>query len=498
MSVITFTITVLVVYLAALKIISFIACKNSESSTADYFLSNRNVGTFAIIATTMASIFSTATVVGSPSEFYSKGVNFFWFFSFGACVFFVLPLVFRFWALSRTKGYITPGDLTGDFYQSKKVQIVTALIGLIALFPYAIAQIIAVGKTFEALTGGVITYTMGVSIVSLAIGLYLYFGGSRAVILTDVIQGIIFASLIFVSGWLCLYWSDGWNNLASNLLAGKSDAFSFHPTVKYYENILLAMTFYFLPHVWQRMYMARTSNMLAKNLCAMPFVILFLYTATALIGFSGYTLLNPEALQDSDNLLGGIFNIYAPYFGSFVLVAAFAAGMSTIDSQLLTSAALITRDILPRKLFKDDFAEFKAARYITVAILLLCFSLALILKNQSTFALVILGISLTPIMAPTVYGMFFWKRATAAGALTSLLSGLAIFLLHAFTPLKAWSPAGLGAVSWSFLTATISFVVVSLFTDSKRLENKREEYLEVLDLLNPKIKREELKIAANY
>ena len=249
MDITTFTILALAIYLFGLKLISLIAVKKSTQTTEDYFLASRSVGTLAIIATTMASLFSTATVVAFPAEFYNNGINFFWIFSFSVMSLTMLPLALRFWILGKKKNFITPGDLVGEFYQSKAAKVTIAIVGLLSLLPYAIAQIVAVGKTFESLTSGIIGYDLGIIIVSMAIGLYLFYGGSRAVILTDLVQGIVFASLVITGGLLCLYWSSGWENLIHNLTVSKPDNVVFDINIGYYEKVLLATTFFMLPHM---------------------------------------------------------------------------------------------------------------------------------------------------------------------------------------------------------------------------------------------------------
>ena len=112
-----------------------------------------------------------------------------------------MPVVYFFlatkmWRLGKAKGYITPGDMLGDFYKSKPVVFWCAAIGLMAVLPYAVAQLVAIGKTFEALTDGIISYNVGVTVVSISIALYMYFGGARAVVWTDMIQGFIFRHLV--------------------------------------------------------------------------------------------------------------------------------------------------------------------------------------------------------------------------------------------------------------------------------------------------------------
>ena len=104
----------------------------------------------------------------------------------------------KFWKLAKSKGFITPGELLGDFYQSRKVQVLVGIIGLLCMIPYATGQLVALGKTFAALTDGVISYEIAISIAVVALGIYLYFG-AKAVIWTDMFQGFIFFVLISVA-----------------------------------------------------------------------------------------------------------------------------------------------------------------------------------------------------------------------------------------------------------------------------------------------------------
>ena len=105
MSVLTFTFIVLVAYLLGLKLVSYYAYKISKTNTEDFFLSGRDVGLFALIGTTMASVFSTGTVVSSPSEFFSKGTGYMWVFFLA-----LMPLVFwsvavKFWRLGNIQSF---------------------------------------------------------------------------------------------------------------------------------------------------------------------------------------------------------------------------------------------------------------------------------------------------------------------------------------------------------------------------------------------------------
>ena len=472
MSITQFTILILCIYLVGIKFVSYFAYKLSSRNAEDYFLAKRDVPLFALVATTMASIFSTGTVVSAPSEFFTKGTGYFWIFSFSLLPLAMMPVVIKFWKLGKERGYTTPGELLGDLYGSRRIQIITAIIGLLSVMPYAAAQMVAVGKTFEALTDGVINYSLGVTIVAFAIGLYLFYGGSRAVIWTDVVQGVIFSTLLVVTGFLTLHWAGGWSNMVGNLSTSAPEKVTFAVDLHYFEYFPLCITFFLLPYVWQRMYMARSASTVAKNVTVLPFVFTFLFLITWVIGSSAVTLF-PEGLTDGDSVLGAIFRDNAPYFGALVLVAAFAAGMSTVDSQLLSAGSILTEDIRPLWLSgnqdKDsDSSEFDFARWSTIVLLIIIYLWSLTLQSKSVLSLIILGISLTVILAPSVYGLFYWKSSTEKSAFWSLSIGLIVFLVKEFSSLGEFFPGPFGASSWAFAVSLLVFVAIALFQSRQR------------------------------
>lgn len=480
MSVVSFTLTILVLYLGGMKLVSYWAYKRSVASSEDYFLANRQVGIFALVATSLASIFSTGTVVSSPSEFFTEGSGYFWILFFISVPVALIPFAFRFWALGHAKGFVTPGDLLGDFYRSKAVKMMAALIGILALMPYAAAQLVAIGKTFEALTGGIVNYEIGVSIVCAAMGLYLYFGGSRAVIWTDMVQGVIFSGLLIAAGVMAMQWAGGWTAMNEVLLTQAPEKATFNAGLAYFEYFPIVMAFFLLPHVWQRMYMAKSAQIIAKNIVLLGGVFIVLFFITWIIGTAGHTLF-PDGLTDGDSLLGALFNQNAPYFGALVLVAAFAAGMSTVDSQLLSAGSIITHDVVPQPTgARDQKKDFVLARWSTMVLLVLIFVWSLFLQSQSIIDLIILGVSMPVIMVPAVVGMFYWRRASTSAALWSMALGLAVFVVKYFTPLGDHFPTALGASSWSFIVAIVVFVVVSLLTSPDHLADKRAEYKAIL------------------
>ncbi len=484
MSVAQFTILLLFVYLVGIKCISYFAYRISKNDSEDYFLASRNIGMIALTATTMASIFSTGTVVAAPAEFFKRGTGYFWFFFFA-----IMPVVYFFlaikmWKLGKVKGYITPGEMLGDFFQSQPVRFWAGAIGLLALLPYAAAQLVAIGKTFEALTDGHVTYFWGVTIASVSIAAYLYFGGARAVVWTDMAQGFILAALLIIAGLLAVKWAGGWSAMVDALMTRAPEKTTFAGNVSwtgYYERSLLVLSFSFLPYMWQRMYMARSASAVAVSLCSYPVIFLILFFSAWVLGTSAFALF-PDGLQDTDTVVGAIFREHAPYFGSMVLVAAFAAGMSTIDSQMLSAGSVFVRDLMPLIARRgDQRSNYLTGRWATLGLLGMLYLWSLTLQSKPVMDLIVFGMSLTVVFVPCVFGMFYWKPATPSGASWSLGLGVLVFLVKQLKlfGLDVYLPV-LGPITWALLTATVAFVAISLLTSSEKVEAKQREYADIL------------------
>ena len=62
---------------------------------------------------------------------------------------------------------------------------------------------------------------------------------------------------------------------------------------------------------------------------------------------------------------------------------------------------------------------------------------------------------------PAIIGAFFWKRATAAGALSSMIGGAAAVLCLQLTGYK---PLGMWPGVWGLVVCLLLYVVISLLT----------------------------------
>jgi SSS family solute:Na+ symporter len=73
---------------------------------------------------------------------------------------------------------------------------------------------------------------------------------------------------------------------------------------------------------------------------------------------------------------------------------------------------------------------------------------------------------------PTIFGAFFWKRATALGAMVSCIAGAIVVLVFQLTGER---PLGWWPGTWGFIVCAVLFVVVSLCTRPPK--DKAEEFI---------------------
>ena len=84
-------------------------------------------------------------------------------------------------------------------------------------------------------------------------------------------------------------------------------------------------------------------------------------------------------------------------------------------------------------------------------------------------------------VVPAIIGAFFWKRATAAGALSSMIMGAILVLV---LQLSGSKPLGLWPGVWGFMLCLALYVLVSLVTRAPK--EKAEEFINYLKEALPK------------
>ena len=445
------TTAALIVYLVILVGIAVILKAKPNDTAEDYFLANRSIGVVALTGTFFASAVNGLAVTAAPALFYSGGVLYVQMFIVvvvaSSFFFFLGPRISR---KSLENRLITQAEFLGHHFGSRLVQLIAAVIGLASLLPFLAAQIAGVGKILASISGGQIGFETSAVVCAGTIAIYLFIGGARAVVATDVFQGFIAFVFLAGSAWLFSHWAYGIGTAFTEVRGYMPEklVFSSVNIWPFIDNTLSwPFAFFLWPHLFQRIMLAKRPSDIRKvavfSLVANTFVagciLIMAVTATAVI---------KGDLSNPDLLISEMIVRYWPAGGAILIVVVFALAMSTIDSIALTCGSIVVRDFKKPSdgRGKDEAKPQIFARWITLSLVLLALLMALTGPGQRTIIpLVTLSASLATLLLWPVLGTI-WPALSSAAVIAAQTFGFtAICVVYLFdTPFFRFGPATAG------------------------------------------------------
>lgn len=233
-------------YVVVVFIIAFIAGRvgKGKSFVGEYYLGGRNFGMWAFALTYAATLASGGSFMGFPALIYTHG----WSLAWWICGYMIVPLVAmglfakRINQIGRIAGAITIPELLRKRFASNGVGNTATILLLFFMFFYLLAQFKAGATIMETLFGHVPVYENVVSwvaqysekiiwvreadphylvclgIFGVAVVAYTAYGGFRAVVWTDVLQGLVMVIGVLILLGMTLSQVGGLKN-ATKLLA---------------------------------------------------------------------------------------------------------------------------------------------------------------------------------------------------------------------------------------------------------------------------------------
>ncbi|MCA9135212.1 MAG: hypothetical protein KDB00_00600 [Planctomycetales bacterium] len=228
------------IYTLAVVFIAVLASRASKGKefVGEYFLGSRSFGVWAFALTYAATNSSGGSFMGFPALIYTHG----WSLALWIAAFMLSPLVGmgligkRLNQVARQSGALTIPEVLRERFASHRVGLVATAMLVFFMFFYLLAQFKAGGKIlstllsgepmFQRSVAGIAELTAGIPwvnraepdyllcliVFSFAVILYVVYGGFRAVVWTDVMQGIVmFVGVILMLG-LALYQVGGLAN----------------------------------------------------------------------------------------------------------------------------------------------------------------------------------------------------------------------------------------------------------------------------------------------
>ena len=319
-----------------------------------------------------------------------------------------------------------------------------------------VVSILAIGTVLQVLFD--LPFWLSVLVGGGVVVIYSAIGGMWSLTLTDIVQFVIkTVGLMFILLPICMYRVGGWDELVLKLPA---TAFSF--TTIGWDTIITYFMIYFFgiligQDIWQRVFTAR-SEKVARYAGTSAGIYCIVYgLVCALIGMAAHVLI-PD-LDNDNNAFAAIVKVSLPDgIRGLVIAAALAAMMSTASAGLLAASTTLTEDLLP-KLRGGKQSNVSVNRLITLLTGIAVLGIALVVNDVISALTLAYNLLVGGMLIPLI-GAIYWKRATTAGAITSMALGFATALLFMFKDgLDANTP-----IYYSLGVGLVSFVLVSLLS----------------------------------
>jgi SSS family solute:Na+ symporter len=474
----SYILLVVAIYVAVGTWMAYMSRKGMGAGITEYFLANRRVGGFVAALTYSATTYSAFMMVGLAGFTYKGGV--------GALGFeltylsgLILAVFFgpRFWLVGKKYGYISPAELLGDRYQSQWVAVVTTVVCLIFLIPYAAVQLMGIGYLLGGLSGGTIPFWVGLILATVLAIIWAWIAGLRSVAWTDSLQALIMlVTSVLVLLFVIYRYFGGFGGFFTKLETGYPQWLAVPGpgffSLKAYVGLTLPWFFFCIsnPQVSQRLFIPKSLGAMRKMLGGF-LVFGFVYTLVSVMWGFSTKVLSPglaSADQATPTLLSQPF--IPAVLALIVMVGILGAAVSTIDSILLTLSSMFARDLYRRfRPRASEEMELRLGKWVIPVISLVAMIFGW-LKLGLISALSVAASAGLLMTVPAIFGAFFWKRGTAAGAIWSMILG---GVVTGFLYFSRWRPLGHWPAVWGGLVCLVAFIVVSLVTRAP-LEKARE------------------------
>ena len=462
-----------------------------------YYLAGRSLAGPILLATMAATNFSAFTVYGASGAAYRIGLSFLPIIAFetGFMAVSMYSLGKRARALSAKHGAMTAPEMIFGQTGSKQAQKTMASVLVIATIPYLALQPRAAGIVVSALFGG--PEWIGAVLVTILVVAYTLTGGLKAVVRTDLAQGLIALILLWVGLALVVNDAGGLQNAMSSLASSQPSLLGREGnyTLLIWSCTLLLWFFAdpMFPQLYQRLCAAKSDEDIGFMAKAYPAIAWLAFLPPILIGALGHLEFSGLDRAGSDNILPmQIMESGGVWLGGLVLVAGLAALMSTMDSQLLATGSLVTRDLLS----KSGSGEGRKRDMVIIALAILGLVLSL-WSDLSILDLGLLAFSMYAVLFPSVYLAAHFEELDGRAVIASILSGEAMVLLAVEYPafysdwwIEPVGPAMPTIVIPSLLVAILVLVVVNHVISNRSLSEvvstivpSRSKFVPALGLL---------------
>lgn len=458
-----------IAYFTLLLGVGFYFYRKNKSQN-DFALGGRKLNYWVTAISAQASDMSDWLFMGFPGVIYATGLIGVWT-AIGLVLFMFLNWHFiapRFRVATENMNSMTLSSFLQTKFgaTSNTISVIGGLLCLYFFVFYIAAGLVGLGKIFE--TAFHINYYHGI-ILGLGITLtYTLLGGLMAIAWSNLFQGLFLLIAILLVPFYAIYQLGGIAVVFANLTHQGPQFLSCVSTDKSLLSIFFGITTWGLgyfgqPHILiSFMSIDNVANMRKAKFVGISWQILVL-TAAILVGVVGKAFIHPALANQELVFISMVQTLFTPFLAGLILCAMLAATISTINTQALVSASLISHDLYYP--FVKNNVSYQQKLFFTRASIFIIPMLALVAAFYNTifimdlvhYAWSGLGCSFGPLVILSLYTSFVTPQGAIAGLVVGGLIGIFWPVTHAVPTLVV-----------GFIASFAITYIVSILTKEKR------------------------------
>ena len=401
-------------------------------SLDDYILGGRKLGPTLVALSVGASDMSGWLLLGLPGAVYLGGISEGWI---GVGLIFGAYLNWRFIARSiriysqRAGNALTlPDYLEFRFNdRSRFVRSVSAIVILVFFTFYVASGLVGGALLFE--NSFAISYNTALLCGCFIIVSYTFLGGFLAVVWTDAVQAILILITLVVAPFLVLSLIGNSVGLVSHmesLRPGSTNLFSDLSVLGYFSLIGWGLGYFGQPHILTRFMAAQNPDeMTIARRTGMSWMIVVLFGSVA-SGLAGIIFFGEQPLENPETVFIALNQaLFNPRVAGIITAAILSAIMSTVDSQLLVSASVISEDFY-RVFIRPEASQSELIFVSRIAVICVACVALLIASDRNNSVLNLVSYAWAGFgsaFGPVIIFSLFAREMTSRSAVISMFVG---------------------------------------------------------------------------
>jgi SSS family solute:Na+ symporter/sodium/proline symporter len=447
----------------------------SVKTKADYLVAGRSLPAFVLVFTLLSSWIGSGSLLGGAENAYKHGFAALWQGGGGwaglALIYFIAPRARKF------AQFTIPDLLEARYNQTARVLgVIAVLFTYTAITSY---QFIGGGDILHLIFPQV-TAVEGQYILAGFVILFTAIAGMGSVAYMDVVIGLLATCTMIAALPVLMHEAGGWSGVHVALPATHFQWFGDLSKVQAME-LFLPTCLLMLGNqsMYQKFFSAKSEKDATRATVGWIIGTVILETVIVAIAVVGSALYPTGEVHDRPREILAYIAVHGfggsrvlAVLGALLVGAIFAKVVSTANNYLFSPATNLVNDVFVRYLKPEasNFAVVWVSRAMVVGLGIWALWQSLgttsVLK-KSLYAYTIYSAALTPV----ILAAFFWKRATAKGAVTSIAAGTVVTVgWDSLTPHLPKIVAERDAILPALLASLLCLFAVSLLTKAPSAE----------------------------